>query len=76
MADEQYFEDLSPVIRLRVWVFGQMVWGAFLAGAGIVALIGVYLVLLGISCLLPQQSKEAPSPYGALEIIRPVTDFT
>jgi hypothetical protein len=72
MSDEHYFEGQSPVIRLRVWALGQMVWGAFLAA---VALIGVGAVLLAIwlvGQLLPEQSKQAPSPYGALEIAQPL----
>lgn len=71
MSDEQYFEGESRVIRLRVWALGQMVWGGFLASVGVAALVGAFLVLLGVSHLLPEQSKQAPSPYGALEISQP-----
>ncbi|MDO9525948.1 MAG: RC-LH1 core complex protein PufX [Gemmobacter sp.] len=72
MSKEQYFDDQSPVIRLRVWVFGQMVWGAFLAGVGLAVVGAVLLVIWVASFLLPEQSKQAPSPYGALEINQPV----
>lgn len=71
MSDEQYFEGESRVIRLRVWALGQMVWGGFLASVGVAALVVAFLVLLGVSHLLPEQSKQAPSPYGALEISQP-----
>lgn len=71
MSDEQLYEGQSHIIRLRVWALGQMVWGAFMAGvvlAGIAAFIAVVWV---ISQLLPEQSKQMPSPYGALETAQP-----
>lgn len=73
MTDEQLYEGQSHIIRLRVWALGQMVWGAFMAGvvlAGIAAFIAVIWV---ISQLLPEQSKQMPSPYGALEMGQPLT---
>jgi hypothetical protein len=69
MSDEHIFADQSPVVRLRVWALGQMVWGAFLAGvvlAGIGAVLGAIWI---VSLLLPEQSKQAPSPYGAIDRI-------
>lgn len=72
MTDEHLYEGQSHEIRLRVWALGQMVWGAFMAGvvlAGIAAILGVVWV---IGQLLPEQSKQMPSPYGALEIIQSV----
>ncbi len=73
MSDEHFYEGQSPVIRLRVWALGQMVWGAFLAGLGLAVVAAVLLVIWAVSLLLPEQSKQAPSPYGALEISQPVT---
>jgi Intrinsic membrane protein PufX len=75
MSDEHYFEGQSPVIRLRVWALGQMVWGAFIAGLGLAAVAAVLLVVWVISMLLPEQSKQAPSPYGALEISQPASEI-
>lgn len=72
MSDEHYYEGQSPVIRMRVWALGQMVWGAFMAGVGLVVVAAILLVIWGVSLLLPEQSKQAPSPYGALEIVRHV----
>lgn len=72
MSDEHYYEGESPVVRLRVWALGQMVWGAFLAGA-VLAVIGAVLMAIWlVGQLLPGQSKQAPSPYGALEIAQPL----
>ncbi len=70
MSDEHFFEQQSPVIRLRVWALGQMVWGAFLAGAGLLAIAAVLLVIWGVSLLLDSRSKTMPSPYGALQIVQ------
>ena len=70
MSDEHYFEGQSPVIRLRVWAFGQMVWGAFMAGAILAVIGGVLAAIWGVSMMLPEQSKQMPSPYGAIQIVR------
>ena len=75
MSDEHFFEDQSPVVRLRVWALGQMVWGAFIAGLGVAAVGAVLLLVWVVSMLLPDQSKQMPSPYGALEIIQPAGDI-
>ena len=74
MSDEHYFEGQSPVIRLRVWALGQMVWGAFMAGLGLAIVVAVLLAIWVVSLLLPEQSKQMPSPYGALEIAQPLSD--
>lgn len=70
MSDEQLYEGQSHLIRLRVWALGQMVWGAFIAGVVLAAIGAVVLAIWGISQLLPEQSKQMPSPYGALEVIQ------
>lgn len=72
MSNEHFFEEQSPVIRLRVWALGQMVWGAFLGGLLLAVLGGVFLLFWLIGELLPEDSKTAPSPYGALEIVQPL----
>ena len=72
MSEEHYFDGDSPVIRLRVWALGQMVWGAFLAGMGLAAVGAVLLAIWLVSLMLPEESKQAPSPYGALEISQPL----
>ncbi len=72
MSDEHIFDTQSPVIRLRVWALGQMVWGAFLGGVFLAAIAAVLIGIWVVSLLLPEQSKQAPSPYGALEISQTV----
>ncbi|MFC3181421.1 RC-LH1 core complex protein PufX [Cypionkella sinensis] len=71
MSDEYLYEGQSRVVRLRVWALGQMVWGAFMAGIGVAIVGAILLAIWGVSMLLPEQSKQAPSPYGALEISQP-----
>lgn len=70
MADEHLYEGQSHVIRLRIWALGQMVWGAFMAGVWLAVVAAFLLVLWVVSQLLPEQSKQAPSPYSAVEIVR------
>ena len=72
MSDEHLYEGQSQLIRLRVWALGQMVWGAFLAGAVLAVIAGIMVVVWAVGQMLPEQSKQAPSPYGALEIVRAV----
>ncbi len=69
MSDEHIFADESPVVRMRVWALGQMIWGAFLAGVVLAAIGAVLAAIWIVSQLLPEQSKQAPSPYGAMDQI-------
>nr|AAX48161.1 hypothetical intrinsic membrane protein [uncultured proteobacterium DelRiverFos13D03] len=70
MSGENYLEDQSPVVRLRVWALGQMIWGGFLAAVGLIALGLVLLVIWCVGQLLDERSKTGPSPYSALHIVQ------
>lgn len=71
MSDKEFaFDDQHPTIRLRVWALGQMVWGAFLAGIFLIAIAGVLVAIWGVGLMLPDRSKEAPSPFGSIEIVQ------
>ncbi len=70
MSDHNYLENQSPVVRLRVWALGQMIWGGFMASVGLIALALVLLVIWGVGQVLDERSKTAPSPYGALQIVQ------
>ena len=72
MSDEHFYEGESPVIRLRVWALGQMVWGAFLAAAVLAVIGAVLLAIWAVGLMLPEASKQAPSPYSGLEISAPL----
>ena len=66
MSDD-YFEE-SRQSRLVNWGLAQMMKGAgyaaiFVVGIGVL-LWAVYLIGL----LLPDESRQTPSPYGALEM--------
>ena len=64
--DDKYFDD-GRFATLTYWALGQMMKGAGYAAAFTIA-IGVTLaVIWGVGQLLPEESKQAPSPYGALE---------
>ncbi len=69
MSDHNYLENQNPIVRLRVWALGQMIWGGFMASVGLIALGLVLLVIWGVGQLLDERSKTAPSPYSTLQII-------
>lgn len=66
MSDKPYFHEPNATIHLRVWALGQMIWGAFLAGVVLLGIAAVVLAIYVVSLLLPEQSKQAPSPYSAV----------
>ncbi len=73
MSDKPFYQDENPTIRLRTWVFGQMVWGAFLAGVFLAA-IGIFLgVIYGIGLLLPEESRQTPDPMPRSSLEQPLT---
>jgi hypothetical protein len=68
--EKPYYEHADTRLHIRYWVLGQM-----LSGAGKAALFVITIgVLLGaiylVSLVLPEESKQAPSPQqnGALEM--------
>jgi hypothetical protein len=64
MSNDYYSE--SRTTNLVFWVTGQMAKGMLYALV-FVLVIGLSLgVIWGIGQLLPEASKQAPSPYGAL----------
>ncbi len=67
MSDKSYFHEPNDTVHLRVWALGQMVWGAFLGGVFLFAIFAFLAVIYGIGLLLPEESRQTPSPYGALE---------
>ena len=73
MSERNLFDEQSHTIRLRVWALGQMVWGAFLGGVFLAVIAAFAIAIWIVSQLLPEESKQAPSPYGALEISQPLT---
>ena len=65
MSDDYFNEGRTA--QLTYWGLGQMMKGAAYAAAFLVA-VGVVLgAIYAVSLLLPEESKQAPSPYGALE---------
>ena len=73
MSDKPYFHESNHTIHLRVWALGQMVWGAFLAGVALVAVLAVLAAIYLVGLLLPEESKQAPPPMGAV-IVESVND--
>ena len=73
MSDREYYEQDSPVIRLRVWALGQMMWGALMAGLFLAVIAAILIATWVVGEFLPEESKQAPSPYGAIEIVQTIS---
>ncbi|MDR7125590.1 MULTISPECIES: RC-LH1 core complex protein PufX [Pseudotabrizicola] len=72
MSDKPFYETESPTIRLRTWVFGQMVWGAFLAGVFLLG-IGIFIgAIYAIGLLLPEESRQTPDPMPRSSLEQPL----
>lgn len=61
-----YFNE-SKETSLVFWSLGHMLKGALYAAAFLLA-IGIFVwAIYLIGLLLPEESRQTPSPYGALE---------
>ncbi len=67
MSDNFYHEGNSTS-SMRSWVMWQMLRGMGYAALFVLAIGLVYGALSIISSLLPEESKQAPSPYSQLLI--------
>ncbi len=64
-----YFNE-KPGRALRSWALYQMLAGAGWGAVFTVAIAAILLALWGVSLLLPEESKQAPSPYNSsIEIV-------
>jgi hypothetical protein len=65
---DKYFEE-NRTTHLAFWGLGQMLKGAGYALA-FVLVIGIFLGLIYlVGQLLPEESKTAPAPMGAVETV-------
>lgn len=62
-----YIEE-SRQTKLIYWSLGQMLKGAAFAAAVVVGIGVVMWAVYLIGLLLPEESRQTPSPYGALEL--------
>ncbi|MEQ6250783.1 RC-LH1 core complex protein PufX [Sulfitobacter sp. HNIBRBA3233] len=62
MSDHNYLRTEDPTFRLRADVFLLMMKGAGYAAVLCIVLGVFFAVTVGISNLLPEESKEAPDP--------------
>ena len=69
MSDKPYYYEPNDTIHLRVWALGQMVWGAFLGGLFLVAVVVFVMAIYIVGLFLPEESKQAPSPYSAVTVV-------
>jgi hypothetical protein len=70
MSDKPYWDD-GQAAMLRTWVLGQMLRGAGYAAVFVIVIGLTLYAIWGIGLLLPEASKQAPPPMGALVIEAP-----
>jgi hypothetical protein len=61
-----YFEE-SKQTNLVFWSLGQMLKGAGYAAAFVIAISLFVWAIYLVGLLLPEESRQTPSPYGSLE---------
>lgn len=71
MSEKPYYHEERQSVLISGWVFRQMMRGAGWAAVVVTGLILIYVALIFLGSFLPEESKQAPSPYGALETASP-----
>ncbi len=71
MSDDYFSEKRTT--NLVFWATGQMAKGMLYAAVFLIGIGLILWVIYGVGRLLPEESKQAPSPYGALVIETPTT---
>lgn len=61
-----YFNE-SRQTGLAFWGLGQMLKGAAYAAAFLIAIVLFVWAIYLVGLLLPEESRQTPSPYGSLE---------
>ena len=73
--EKPYYEHADTRVHIRHWVLGQMLSGAGKAALFVIAIGAVLYAIYLVSLILPEESKQAPSPQqtGALEMLADLT---
>jgi hypothetical protein len=68
--EKPYYEHADTRAHIRHWVLGQMLSGAGKAALFVITIGVVLWAIYLVSLVLPEESKQAPSPQqnGALEM--------
>jgi hypothetical protein len=66
MSDNYFTEGRTT--NLVFWVTGQMLKGMGYAAAFVLAVALTLFAIYGVGLLLPEESKQAPAPMGALVV--------
>jgi len=71
MQEKPYYHQAERD-TLRNWVLSQMLRGAGWAAALVIGIWVVFIAIWAVGEFLPEESKQMPSPYGALSVAQPV----
>jgi hypothetical protein len=63
---DKFFHESNPTSALRSWVLWQMLRGMGYAALFALAIGLIFGALWAVGQILPEESKQAPSPYSQL----------
>jgi hypothetical protein len=66
MMSDNYFQQ-KPETAIRSWILYNMLIGAGWAAAFVLSVGALLLAIWGVGLLLPEESKQAPSPMGMID---------
>ncbi|MCF8511263.1 MAG: RC-LH1 core complex protein PufX [Rhodobacteraceae bacterium] len=68
---DNFYTETNRTATIRSWIMWQMLRGMGWAAAFVFAVGVIFGAIWAVGQILPDESKTAPSPYGALEITSP-----
>jgi hypothetical protein len=71
MMSDNFYTETNRTATIRSWIMWQMLRGMGWAALFVFAIGLMYGAIWAVGQMLPDESKTAPSPYGALEIAAP-----
>ena len=69
---DNYYTEPNKTAAIRSWIMWQMLRGMGWAALFVFVIGLIYGAIWAVGQILPEESKQAPSPYGALEISSPL----
>jgi hypothetical protein len=72
MMSDNFYTETNRTSAIRSWIMWQMLRGMGWAALFLFTIGLIYGAIWAVGQFLPEESKTAPSPFGALEISSPL----